>query len=64
MFPGTGFNFVLSLNKKCHIDFSILTLKKIPPHIIVKFNFIEGTCLKNVSKRSKIKTNCYRMFKS
>ncbi|CAK58581.1 unnamed protein product (macronuclear) [Paramecium tetraurelia] len=35
VFPGTGFNFVLQLNKKCHIDFSILTLKKVPPNVIV-----------------------------
>ncbi|CAD8144345.1 unnamed protein product [Paramecium octaurelia] len=35
VFPGTGFNYVLQLNKKCHIDFSILTLKKVPQNVIV-----------------------------
>lgn len=64
LFSGTGFNYVLSLNKKCHIDFSVLTLKKVPPHVIVIFVFIEGTCLKNVDQRSKITAICYWMLES
>ncbi|CAD8117819.1 unnamed protein product [Paramecium sonneborni] len=57
VFPGSGFTYVLELNKKCNIDFSHLTLQKLPVNLT-------ESCLKDVIQRSQIKTYSYRVFES
>ncbi|CAD8200319.1 unnamed protein product [Paramecium octaurelia] len=59
VFPGSGFTYVLELNKKCNIDFSHLTLQQLPANLTVRICFIEESCSKNAIKRSQVETYSY-----
>ncbi|CAD8192412.1 unnamed protein product [Paramecium octaurelia] len=64
VFPGSKFSYVFELNKKCNIDFTYLTLQKLPVNLTVCICIIEESCLKNVIKRSQIETYSHLVFES